>query len=96
VARARNIADSTTTRFLLDPGDHIAARRDARSRGLEVLGVYHSHPRSPAEPSERDRAEAAYPEYLSVIVGLGVDPPEVRVFGVENGNFREHLLVTVG
>lgn len=94
--RARNIADSATTRFVIDPRDHIEARRDGRARGLEVVGFYHSHPRSAATPSEIDRAEAAYPDHLSVIVGLDVDPPEVRMFEFENGNFHERPFVTVG
>jgi proteasome lid subunit RPN8/RPN11 len=94
--RARNAAEPATTRFLVDPKDHIDARRDARTRGLDVAGFYHSHPRSSAMPSDTDLAEAAYPGDLYVIVGLGVDPPEVRVFGFDNGNFHERALVTVG
>jgi proteasome lid subunit RPN8/RPN11 len=94
--RARNAAKPSTTRFLIDPKDHIDARRDARTRGLDVVGFYHSHPRSGAAPSDTDLAEATYPGGLYVIVGLGADPPEVRVFGFDNGNFHERPLVTVG
>lgn len=94
--RARNVAEPATTRFLIDPKDHIDARRDARTRGLDVVGFYHSHPRSSAAPSDTDLAEAAYPGGLYVIVGLGADRPEVRVFGFDNGNFHERPLVTVG
>ena len=94
--RARNAAEPAATRFLIDPKDHIDARRDGRMRGLDVVGFYHSHPRSGATPSDTDLAEAAYPGSLYVIVGLGADPPEVRMFGFDNGNFRERQLVTVG
>jgi proteasome lid subunit RPN8/RPN11 len=94
--RARNASVSASTRFLIDPKDHIDARRDGRVRGLEVVGFYHSHPCSGAAPSETDLAEAAYPGSLYVIVGLAADPPEVRVFGFDNGNFHERPLVTVG
>jgi proteasome lid subunit RPN8/RPN11 len=94
--RARNAAEHATTRFLIDPKDHIDARREARTRGLEVVGFYHSHPRSGAAPSDTDVAEAAYPGGLFVIIGLGADPPEVRVFGFDHGNFHERPLVTVG
>ena len=93
--RARNAATSAETRFVIDPRDHIDARRESRARGLEVVGFYHSHPRSGAVPSSTDLAEAAYPGTLHVIVGLGADPPEVRVFEFEDGNFRERPLVTV-
>ena len=47
--QAKNIG-AGPTRFLVDPKDHIDARRAARRRGLEVLGFYHSHPHSPAWP----------------------------------------------
>jgi len=96
IRRARNVASSPATRFVLDPKDHIDARRDARARGLEILGFYHSHPHGGAVPSATDLAEAAYPGSVYVIIGLGVDASELRVFEFVNGNFHERPLVTVG
>ncbi len=89
--RTRNIADDPVSRFLVDPKDHIDGRREARRRSLDVVGFYHSHPRSPAAPSARDRADATYPEELYLIVSLMADPPEVRVFR----NFLPVSYVTV-
>ena len=94
--RARNVASSPETRFVIDPKDHIDARRDGRARGLEILGFYHSHPHGAAVPSATDLAEATYPGCAYAIIGLGADVPEVRVFEVANGNFHERPLVTVG
>jgi proteasome lid subunit RPN8/RPN11 len=82
-ARARNVADDRRVRFLIDPQDHIEARRDARRRRLDVVGFYHSHPRSAAVPSPTDLAEAAYPDHLHLIVSVVSDPPDVRLFRVE-------------
>jgi proteasome lid subunit RPN8/RPN11 len=79
-ARTRNIAEDPTSRFLIDPKDHIDGRRSARRRSLAVVGFYHSHLRSSAEPSARDRAEAGYPEDLYLIVSLLVEPPDMRIF----------------
>ena len=62
--RAANLADNPS-RFLIDPKDHIRARREARARGLDVVGFYHSHPHSDARPSPTDLAEASY-ENLSI------------------------------
>jgi proteasome lid subunit RPN8/RPN11 len=93
--RARNVADDPATRFLVDPVDHFAARRTARERGLEVVGFYHSHPSSPPEPSERDRAEFSYAGHLYAIVSLQVEPAEVRLFRFDAGNFRRVPFVTV-
>jgi len=94
-ARARNVAAPAATRFLIDPKDHIDARRQGRARGLEIVGFYHSHPRGAAEPSATDLAEATYPGFYAII-GLRADVPELRVFEFANGNFHERPLVTVG
>ncbi|BEV36042.1 M67 family metallopeptidase [Synechococcus sp. M16CYN] len=58
---------SRLSRFSLDPREQIAAQRWARSRDLQVLGVYHSHPRTPAKPSNWDRC-LAEPERLMLIL----------------------------
>jgi proteasome lid subunit RPN8/RPN11 len=93
--RTGNLARSAN-RFLIDPGDHINVRRAARDRGLEVIGFYHSHPGSTAEPSETDLAEASYPNHLYLIVGLGPSPPEARLFRLAGGGFIELSLVKTG
>jgi proteasome lid subunit RPN8/RPN11 len=49
---------SLRDRFYLDPRDYLRADRDARARGLDIVGCYHSHPDHPAVPSERDRTGA--------------------------------------
>ena len=94
--RAANIAADPTRRFEIDPQHHVNARRDARGRGLAVLGFYHSHPRSPAAPSPTDLAEASYTDYLYLIVGLVAASAEVGLFWFEDGNFRAAEFVTVG
>jgi proteasome lid subunit RPN8/RPN11 len=86
--RARNTAASPT-RFVVDPADHIDARRTARGRGLEVVGFYHSHPHSPAWPSETDVAEAAYPDAVHLIVSLIGDAADARLFRIERGTAIE-------
>jgi proteasome lid subunit RPN8/RPN11 len=46
-------------RYQIEPRDLIRIDRDARERGLEVIGYFHSHPDHPARPSETDRQRAA-------------------------------------
>ncbi len=65
---ARNVAEPPTARYRVDPADHFAALRYARARGLDVIGAYHSHPRTAAVPSERDRHESLT-DFVYVIVG---------------------------
>ena len=85
---AANLSDDPN-RFLLDPKDHVRARRDARAAGLEIVGFYHSHPHSPAEPSETDRAEAwLYPDHLHLIVGLESEAADVRLYRFIDGTFE--------
>lgn len=70
--------------FEVDPAGHFAAIRKARAAGLAVIGAYHSHPRSPAAPSETDIREANDPEFVHVIVSLVSDPADVRAFRIVN------------
>ena len=93
--RAGNIAERPLTRFLIQPKDHLDALRRARLQGRDVVGFYHSHPNSPASPSRTDIAEATYPGHLFLIVGLAVDPPDVRLYRFAAGNFLETPFVTV-
>lgn len=92
-APARNLSESPS-RFLIDPADHIAARRAARSRGLDVVGFYHSHPHSAAWPSPTDLAEAAYPEAVHLIVSLADGGVDARLFRIDQGAATELPLTT--
>ncbi len=39
-------------RFLIQPEELMKGERYARSKDLDVVGFYHSHPESPAVPSQ--------------------------------------------
>lgn len=54
-------------RFLITPEELMRGERYARSRDLEVVGFYHSHPDSPAVPSKYD-LDHAWPTYSYIIV----------------------------
>jgi proteasome lid subunit RPN8/RPN11 len=86
--RIRNLAEGLS-RYRLDPREHIDARREARKRGLDLLGFYHSHPRSAPEPSATDLAEAAYPDHLYLIVSLREDAAESRLFRISQEGYDE-------
>ena len=61
--------ETEKNRFLIDPLDQLRVEKDARVRGLEVLGYYHSHPDHPARPSNYDR-DHAWPWYSYVIISV--------------------------
>lgn len=79
----RNVARGTT-RFRIDPRDHIELRRRLRAEqpALDIIGVYHSHPAGRAYPSRTDVAEAHYPDWIYVIVGLGAPRAEIGAFRI--------------
>ena len=92
--RARNTADEPTRRYRIDPRDHFAAVRLARNRGQDIVGAYHSHPRSGAVPSVTDASEA-FSHFCYLIIGLGPESPELRAWTWVDGNFTVMPLVRV-
>ena len=59
-------------RFLIEPAELMRGERYARDHDLEVVGFYHSHPDSPAVPSQYD-LEHAWPTYSYIIVSTQAD-----------------------
>ncbi len=62
-------ADSRQNRFLISPAEFKAAESAARGSGLDLVGIYHSHPDNPARPSEYDR-DHAWPWFSYLIVSV--------------------------
>ena len=56
-------------RFLIEPEELMRGEKYARAKALEVVGFYHSHPDSPAVPSQYD-LEHAWPTYSYIIVSV--------------------------
>jgi len=61
--------ESRHNRYLISPETVLAASKEARAQGLDIVGYYHSHPDHPARPSEFDR-EHAWPGVSYVIVSV--------------------------
>jgi proteasome lid subunit RPN8/RPN11 len=51
-------SDSPHNRYHIDPAELVRAQREARQKGLDIVGFYHSHPDHPARWSATDFAEA--------------------------------------
>ncbi len=73
VACANARQDSPHNRYSIAPLDLVRIQRDARNRGLEIVGFYHSHPDHPAQWSSTDLAEAHWLgcSYLIAAVAKG-------------------------
>lgn len=75
--------DASREHFMMDPREQFSVAKELRARGLEMVALYHSHPATPARPSDEDIRLALTPDISYVIVSL-VDPsaPEVRSFKI--------------
>jgi proteasome lid subunit RPN8/RPN11 len=91
----RNAAppDRAPVIYELHPLDHLKADRDAESKGLEIIGVYHSHTKTDAHPSPTDVAQAPDPSWHYVLVSLRLPTPVVRSFSIVDGGVAEEPLV---
>ena len=81
--------------YTVDPKDHLRADRDAEDRGLEVVGVVHSHTHTDAYPSPTDVAQAPDPGWHYVIVSLRDLAPTVRSYRIVHGTIEEEPVVEV-
>jgi proteasome lid subunit RPN8/RPN11 len=61
--------EAKRNRFLIRPEELLAGERAARTKGLEVIGFYHSHPDEPAVPSGYD-LDHAWPIYSYIVVSV--------------------------
>lgn len=74
--------ERSTTRYNMDPGEVLTALNEMERHGWELGAIYHSHPRSAAEPSETDLAYYYYPDALMVIVSLAGPSPDLRAYRI--------------
>jgi len=81
--------DGACDHFLMEPKEQFAVVKDIRSRGLEMLAIYHSHPESPARPSAEDIRLALMPDVIHVIVSLLDDAPAVKGFIIDDAVVTE-------
>lgn len=47
--------DASREHFTMNPKEQLEAIKDIRANGLQLLGNFHSHPETPARPSEEDK-----------------------------------------
>jgi proteasome lid subunit RPN8/RPN11 len=96
-------ASQSPTRFRMDAAAQLSAFRDLEELGLELLGIFHSHPRDNpddgavlAGPSETDVQEAAYP-VVHVIWSRREGQWQANGFWIEQGTILEvPLVIRVG
>ena len=83
-------ADSNSDHFMMEPAEQFKVVKDIRSADLKMLAVYHSHPATPARPSQEDIRLSLTPDVIYVIVSLQYPSwPDVKGFFIKNGNATE-------
>jgi [CysO sulfur-carrier protein]-S-L-cysteine hydrolase len=78
------------TQYEIAPKELFQHMREIRRTGLELMGVYHSHPNSENKPSPRDIEQAYYPDVAYFILSPRNDAPNpARTFTIRDGKTSE-------
>jgi len=77
-------ADRSAEHFSFDPAEQFSVVRKIRKSGLKTAAVVHSHPNTPARPSQEDIRLARDPDISYVIVSLAQSEPVVKAFRIKD------------
>ncbi len=94
IVAAENQAADPIRHYEISPRDYLDAIKRCRGTEAIVIGAYHSHPQSAADPSPTDRA-TAFSDFLYVIAGPVRGPTDfaIRAYRLRKGNFHPVRLV---
>lgn len=82
-------------RFVMDPYEQLHAFDWIDSNGLDLVGIFHSHPAGPETASPTDILEAAY-AVIHVILSRAGTQWKARGFWIEAGEAHEVTLQITG
>jgi proteasome lid subunit RPN8/RPN11 len=85
-------AEGREDHYTADPMEQFAVHKAVRQEALEIVGVYHSHPATPARPSAEDIRLAHDPNLLYVIISLAGGRRTVKGFCIREGEVSEEPL----
>lgn len=88
--------DQSNEHFMMDPKEQFRVVKDLRAKGLEMIAIYHSHPETPARPSEEDIRLALTPNVSYAIVSLA-DPasPVLKSFRIAAGQVEPEEIIVI-
>ena len=87
-----NVAASARI-YEVEPRGLLRADRAAEAAGGQLIGVYHSHTHTDAQPSPTDIAQAPDPDWHYVLVSLRDVHPSVRSWRIQSGKITEEPVV---
>jgi proteasome lid subunit RPN8/RPN11 len=76
--------DHSPEHFTLDPQEQFKVIKTIRQEGLQLLAVYHTHPQSPARPSDEDIKLAYDPTIVYIIASL-IGAKAIKAFKIVKG-----------
>lgn len=85
--KVKNISKQPASNFHMQPEGQIMAMMTMRQHNEQFCAIYHSHPRSEAIPSIKDREQAAYPGTAYLIISLLNKIPEICAYHFDGENF---------
>ena len=94
VIPATNVLHSPV-RYRMDPREQLQAFDNLDSRGLDLVGIYHSHPSGPDVPSPTDITEAYYPAVVYLILSRTEDDWNCLAFQIVAGQVARAALFIV-
>ena len=81
-------ADQSEEHFSFNTTEQFKAVRNMRDSGLTTAAVYHSHPKTPARPSEEDKRLSFDSSVSNVIVSLAGTKPDIKSFRIH----KQHVV----
>lgn len=88
--------DESNEHFSMDPREQLAAVKDARAHGWELLGNWHSHPETPARPSDEDKRLAYDPTTCYLILSLeDGEHPALNAYHVAKDGFTTRVFLEI-
>ncbi len=84
--------DESAIHYTFNPQEQFKTIKEIRKRGLKVLAVYHSHPETPARPSEEDIRLAYDPDVSYVIISLCGEKEDMKSFRIQKGQVEPEEL----
>ncbi|MYI41542.1 MAG: M67 family metallopeptidase, partial [Chloroflexi bacterium] len=81
-----NAAAQPEAAFRLAPTEQLRQLKRIDALGLDCLGAYHSHPKTPPIPSPADLAGAGDTGLLQLIVSLASPKPRLKLWRIDGAS----------
>ena len=91
-----NNLDASREHFSMDPKEQLAVIKDLRSKGYVQFGNFHSHPETPARPSDEDKRLAYDSNASYLILSLqDIGNPVLKAFLIHGNILEEEKIIVV-